>query len=152
MLKGIPPLLNADLLHVLASMGHGDAIAIVDGNFPAASTSRRVLRLSGANSPAALDAVLTVFPLDTLAVPAAITMEVVGAPDDLPETVADFAATFTRHNLADAEIGRLPRDEFYQRAREAFAVVQTGETRPYGNILLVKGVLDKDQGDVPAGP
>lgn len=145
MLKGIPSLLNADLLHALAAMGHGDTIAIVDANFPAASTAQRLLQVGGANAPAVLDAVLAVFPLDTFSVPAAITMEVVGAPDDVPAVVAGFASVFTRHDLAEVEIGQLPRDAFYQRAREAFAVVLTGELRPYGNILLVKGVLSSDE-------
>jgi L-fucose mutarotase len=142
MLKGIHPLLHADLLHALAAMGHGDEIAIVDANFPAASVGRRVLHASGASASEALDAILTVFPLDTLVTPAAFTMEVVGDPDALPEPVREFAAVFTRHDLADAEIGRLARDAFYERGRGSFAVVRTGELRPYGNILLVKGVVN----------
>jgi L-fucose mutarotase len=142
MLKGIHPLLHADLLHALAAMGHGDEIAIVDANFPAASVGRRVLHASGASASEALDAILTVFPLDTFVTPAAFTMEVVGDPEALPEPVREFAAVFTRHDLADAEIGRLARDAFYERARGSFAVVRTGELRPYGNILLVKGVVN----------
>jgi L-fucose mutarotase len=142
MLKGIHPLLHADLLHALAAMGHGDEIAIVDANFPAASVGRRVLHASGASASEALDAILTVFPLDTFVTPAAFTMEVVGDPEALPEPVREFAAVFTRHDLADAEIGRLARDAFYERARGSFAVVRTGELRPYRNILLVKGVVN----------
>jgi len=91
MLKGIHPLLTADLLHVLAAMGHGDEIAIVDANFPSARVGRRVIQLAGASSPEVLAAVLTVFPLDTDAIPAAFTMAVIGDPDALPEAVADFA-------------------------------------------------------------
>ncbi|HTS22206.1 MAG TPA: RbsD/FucU domain-containing protein [Casimicrobiaceae bacterium] len=142
MLKGIHPLLHADLLHALAAMGHGDEIAIVDANFPAASVGRRLLQLAGASSSEALDAVLSVFPLDAVAVPAAFTMEVIDDPGALPEPVREFAAAFTRHGLADAEIGHLPRAAFYERARSAFAVVRSGELRPYGNILLVKGVVN----------
>ena len=141
MLKGIHPLLHADLLHALAAMGHGDELAIVDANFPAASVGKRLLHASGASSPAMLDAVLTVFPLDTYVTPAALTMQVVGDPEALPEPVREFAAVFTRHDLADAEIGHLERSAFYERARGAFAIVRTGELRPYGNILLVKGVV-----------
>jgi L-fucose mutarotase len=142
MLKGIHPLLHADLLHALAAMGHGDELAIVDANFPAASVGRRVLHAAGADSPAMLDAVLTVFPLDTFVTPAALTMAVVGDAEALPEPVREFAAVFTRHELADAEIGHLERSAFYERARGAFAIVRTGELRPYGNILLVKGVIN----------
>jgi L-fucose mutarotase len=141
MLKGIHPLLHADLLHALAAMGHGDELIIVDANFPAASVGRQVLHVAGASAPETLDAVLTLFPLDTLVQPAAFTMEVVGDPDAVPEPVREFAATFTEHGLADAEIGHLERHAFYERARTAFAVVRTGELRPYGNILLVKGFI-----------
>jgi L-fucose mutarotase len=141
MLNGIHPLLSADLLYALAAMGHGDEIAIVDANFPAASLGSRVIEVGGAYSPDVLDAVLTLFPLDTEAVPPACTMEVIGDPRAVPECVADFAAIFTEHGLADCEIGSLERFAFYERAKRAFALVRTGELRPYGNILLVKGVV-----------
>lgn len=142
MLKGIHPLLSPALLHALAEMGHGDEIGVVDANFPAASLPPRLIELRGASSPAALEAILTLFPLDTRVVPAVHTMEVVGDPAAVPEPVMDFAAVFTRHGLADCEIGTLERHAFYDRARRAFALVRTGELRPYGNILLVKGVVN----------
>ena len=141
MLKGIHPLLTADLLRALRAMGHGDEIAIVDANFPAASLGPAVIDLAGAAAPEALAAILTLFPVDTVALPAAFTMEVVGDAAAVPEAVADFAAVFTEHELADCEIGLLGRQAFYERTRRAFAIVRTGELRPYGNILLVKGVL-----------
>ena len=147
MLKGIHPLLHADLLHALAAMGHRDELAIVDANFPAASLGRRVLQAAGASAPAVLDAVLTVFPLDTVVRPAALTMQVIDDPQALPEAVGEFAAVFTRNGLADLEIGQLERSAFCERARNAFAIVRTGELRPYGNILLVKGVVNS----YPAG-
>ena len=143
MLKGIHPLLSPDLLQVLASMGHGDEIAIVDANFPAARLARVLVELRGASSPEALDAILTVLPLDVRADPPACTMEVIGEPEAVPEVVADFAVAFTEHRLDDCEIGRLERYAFYDRAERAFAIVRTGELRPYGNILLVKGVVDR---------
>jgi len=141
MLKGIHPLLHADLLHALASMGHGDELVIADANFPWASIGRRVVHLAGASAPDALDAILTVFPLDTFVDQPALTMKVIGDPDAVPEPVRDFAAVFTRHDLADVDIGGLDREAFYARARGAFAIVRTGELRAYGNILLVKGVI-----------
>ncbi|MEO8487604.1 MAG: RbsD/FucU domain-containing protein [Betaproteobacteria bacterium] len=139
MLKGLSSLLTPDLLHALASMGHGDAIAIVDANFPSASVARRLIPVAGAGAHEVLAAVLDVLPLDTFESPAVFTMEVVGDADAIPEPVTDFAAVLADHDLADVEIGHLSREAFYGRAREAFAVVRTGELRPYGNILLVKG-------------
>jgi L-fucose mutarotase len=141
MLKGIHPLLHADLLHALASMGHGDELVIADANFPWASIGRRVVHLAGASAPDALDAILTLFPLDDFVDQPALTMQVVGDPDAVPEPVRDFAEVFTKHGLADTEMGRLDREAFYARARSAFAIVRTGELRSYGNILLVKGVI-----------
>lgn len=143
MLKGIHPLLTPELLHTLAVMGHGDTIAIVDANFPSTSVARKVVDVAGANAPEVLDAVLTVMPIDTHATPPACTMEVSGDPDAVPAPVADFAAVLTGHELADCEIGRLERRAFYDAARAAFAVVRTGEVRGYGNILLVKGVVNR---------
>jgi L-fucose mutarotase len=143
MLLGIPPLLTADLLHALAAMGHGDTVAVVDANFPATATGRRVVEVPGASAPETLDAILAVLPLDTFVAPAAFTMEVVDDPAAVPEPVADFAAVFTEHGLGDWEIGHLARDAFYLAARAAFVVVRTGELRPYGNILLTKGVINR---------
>jgi len=142
-LKGIHPLLSPDLLHALASMGHGDEIAVVDANFPAASLGPRLIEIRGASSPDVLDSILTLFPLDTVAVPAVYTMEVVGNPHAVPAPVMDFAEIFTRHRLDDCEIGALERQAFYERAKHAYVLVRTGEMRPYGNILLVKGVVNR---------
>ena len=141
MLKRISPLLTPDLLHALASMGHGDEIAIVDANFPSVSLGKRVIPVVGAGAHEVLAAVLEVLPLDTHASPAVFTMEVIGDANALPEPVADFAAVMADHDLADIEIGHLEREAFYARTRDAYAVVRTGELRPYGNILLVKGTV-----------
>jgi len=126
----------------MASMGHGDELAIVDANFPATSVARRVIALPGADAPGALDAVLTVFPLDSSVNPAVLTMEVVGDPTATPEAVVAFFAVLTAHGLGDLPFRALRRFAFYERARDAFAVVRTGELRPYGNVLLVKGVVN----------
>jgi len=142
MLKGIHPLLSPDLLHAMATMGHGDSLAVVDANFPAATVAPRLLEMRGAGAPAVLEAILTLFPVDTMAEPAVFTMQVVGDPGAVPAPVAEFAAILMAQGLADVEIGSLERGAFYQRAREAFAIVRTGELRPYGNILLVKGVVN----------
>ena len=142
MLKGIHPLLHADLLHALASMGHGDELVIADANFPAASIARRLIHVGGASAPEALDAILTVFPLDTLLRPAALTMQVVGDATTIPEPVREFGEVFAKYGRAAIDLGKLEREAFYARARNAYAVVRSGDLRPYGNILLVKGVVN----------
>ena len=123
-------------------MGHGDELAIVDANFPAVSVGRRVIALPGADAPAALDAILSVFPLDTVEETAVFTMEVVGDPSAIPEPVVAFGTVLARSGYEGASKA-LERHAFYARAREAFAVVRTGELRPYGNVLLVKGVVNR---------
>ena len=150
MLKGIHPLLTPDLLHALASMGHGDEIVIADANFPAVTLGKRVVMLPGANASQALDAILTRFPLDAGVAPAVFTMDAKSNPRALSVPVEEFAAIVTRHEQGNAELSALERHAFYQRARQAFAIVRTGELRPYGNILLIKGVVNDYHPDRPA--
>lgn len=138
MLKGLSPLLSPDLLHTLASMGHGDEIVLADAFFPAATHARRLVRLPGVPADQVLDAVLSVFPLDDFVPHAAFTMQVVGNATAVPPAVIDFTATLQRHG--EAAPATLERFAFYERAAQAFAIVATGETRTYGNILLKKGV------------
>ncbi|WP_299809583.1 RbsD/FucU domain-containing protein [uncultured Roseibium sp.] len=141
MLRGLNPLLSPDLLHALAAMGHGNDIVIADANFPAHSNGQRVVRLDGVSATAALEAVLQVLPLDTFVPDPALTMQVVGNPSEVPPVVAEFQKLVDK--LADnpVKIGGLERNAFYQRSRDAFVILQTGETRLYGNILLKKGVI-----------
>ncbi len=141
MLKGIDPLLGPDLLHALAAMGHGDEIAIVDANFPGASTARRLIRVDGAGAPAVLSAVLTLLPLDTFTETPAAVMAVVGDPGAVPPPVRDFQAIIDRAAGKRVRLATLERNVFYERARGAFAVVATGERRFYGNLLVTKGVV-----------
>jgi L-fucose mutarotase len=138
MLRGISPLLIPDLLHALASMGHGDSIAIVDANFPAAATARRLLHLPGVDAPMALAAVLSVLPLDDFEPDPACVMQVVGAPDENATPVRDFAEILAHHQVRPKAI---ERHAFYRAAEAAFAVLRTGERRLYGNILLRKGII-----------
>jgi L-fucose mutarotase len=139
MLRGIHPLLSPDLLHVLASMGHGDRIAVVDANFPAVSHAKRLVTLPGANAPAVMQAILSVMPLDDFEPHPAAIMQVVGDPAMVPEAEREFAAVLARNDLPSP--ARLERRAFYHAAAEAFAIVATGEQRLYGNILLTKGVV-----------
>lgn len=139
MLKGLSPLLSPDLLHVLASMGHGDEIVLADANFPAATHARRLVPMSGADAPQVLEAVLSVMPLDDFVDQASFTMQVVNDVDMIPAIAREFDATLRRHGCRAASA--LERFAFYQRAAGAFAIVATGERRVYGNILLRKGVV-----------
>jgi L-fucose mutarotase len=141
MLKGIDPLLNAELLRILRAMGHGDDLALVDRNFPAAACARRLVTLDGVDLVRAGRAILSVLPLDSFVEKPALRMEVVGKPDEVPEVQQQFQAVINDAEGRDWPMGTLERFAFYERARQAFAVVATGETRPYGCILLKKGVI-----------
>jgi L-fucose mutarotase len=144
MLKGLDPRLSPDLLHILASMGHGDEIAIVDANFPAASHAQRLVRLPGIAAPPVLDAVLSVLPLDDFGGGSAFRMQVVDDPSAELPIFDEFRGAMAKSNTsAAASLGSLERHAFYARAKSAYAIVATGETRLYGNILLVKGVVSK---------
>jgi L-fucose mutarotase len=141
MLRGLDPLLHTDLLHVLASMGHGDELAVVDANFPAAAVARRLVRLDGVGAPRALAAVLSVLPLDDFVEAPAHVMAVVGDPLAVPEVVRELQPLVDRAAGRPVRLPALERFAFYERARQAFAVLRTGEARPYGNIILTKGVV-----------
>jgi L-fucose mutarotase len=137
MLIGLNPLLMPDLLHALAAMGHGDEIAIVDANFPGTTNAKRMIRLDGVSASDALVAVLSVLPLDSYVDCSANVMQVVGDAAAIPPAVADFTAIVG----ARTKVGSIERFAFYDRARACFAIVQTGESRLYGNIILTKGVI-----------
>lgn len=141
MLKGIDPLLSPELLHILASMGHGDELVIADANFPAVSTAQRLSRLDGANTSTALTATLTVFPLDQYVEKPAAVMAVVDDPEAVPQTEREFQHILDSANGNNVSIERLERFAFYERAKQAFAVVVTSEQRLYGNIIIAKGVI-----------
>jgi L-fucose mutarotase len=140
-LKGIDELVSADLLYALAAMGHGDELAVVDRNFPAASTARRLIRLDGADVTQAGRAILSLLPLDTFVDAPVLRMEVVGSPAELPTVQKEFLALCEATEQRPLTMGSLTRDAFYERARHAFAVVATSESRPYGCFLLTKGVI-----------
>ena len=141
MLRNIDPLLSPDLLHALRRMGHGDMIVIADANFPGSSLGPECIRADGSSASRMLEAVLSVMPLDTFIEEPAISMQVVGAPDTIPEAVADFQGIIDRVADRPAQIRGVERFAFYDLAREAHVILQTGETRLYGNVILVKGVV-----------
>ncbi|SMC59003.1 L-fucose mutarotase [Fulvimarina manganoxydans] len=141
MLRNIPAILSPDLLMILRAMGHGDEIVIADANFPATSMGQRVARLDGIPATDVLEAVLRIMPLDAFVEDPALTMQVVGNPSAVPDIVARFQEIVNSEADNPAEIQTLERFAFYERAKGAYAVVQTGETRLYGNIILKKGVI-----------
>jgi L-fucose mutarotase len=139
MLKGLDPLLDGDLLYALAAMGHGDELAIVDRNFPAVALARRLIRLTGSNTDAVATAIFSVFPVDTYVDEPIVTMQVVGRPEEVPAVQVELREIASRAEGRPVGMGSLPRMEFYQRAKDAFAIVVTGESRGYGNFLISKG-------------
>lgn len=137
MLKGIDKLLSGDLLKVLCDMGHGDEIVIADANFPAETCARRLIRLPGTDGSSATRAILTVFPLDTYSVPA-LVMDLTDGDKGkgMPEPMI-----WRDYERMCGKLEKIERFMFYQRAKNAYAVIQTGEERQYGNLILVKGIV-----------
>ena len=141
MLRNIDPILSPELLYTLRAMGHGDQIVIADANFPGSSLGPDCIRADGSSASEVLQAILSVLPLDSFVPDPAMTMQVVGDPDAVPEAVADFQRIINATADSPAQIQGLERFAFYDRAASAFAIVQTGERRLYGNIILTKGVI-----------
>ncbi len=143
MLRNIPKILSPDLLWCLRAMGHGDEIVIADANFPATALAHRTYRLDGVTATDALAAILTLLPLDSFVPDPALVMQVVDDPTAVPPVVAAFQAVIDTTADRPAPIQGLERFAFYGRAKTAFAILQTGETRLYGNIILKKGVISE---------
>lgn len=149
MLKGINPLLNADVLYALRAMGHGDRVAIVDSNFPADSVAREtafgeLLRIDNVSAPRAVAAVLSVLPLDTFVDDAAIRMEIVGNPDEVADVQREVQAEIDRASGQSWPLVGVERHAFYEQAKDAYCVIATGERRFYGCFIFSKGVIPPD--------
>lgn len=141
MLKGLSVLHTPELLYALAAAGHGDEFAFVDNNFPAASHGKRLIRLDGASLPDALEACLQLLPLDTFVDHPALRMMQAHAPDEIPPVQQDCQKVIDAAEGRHVELEGISRDAFYERARQAFAIVITGEKRVYGCIVIKKGVV-----------
>lgn len=146
MLKGIDARLPPDVLHTLAMMGHGDMLILVDNNFPTQSIAQQTvlghpLRMDNLTVAQATEAILTLMPLDTFVDDFAARMQVVGAPDDIPPPQAEVQAVINAAEGRPRPMIGVERFAFYDLAAQAFAVVQTGEMRFYGCIMLRKGVI-----------
>jgi L-fucose mutarotase len=146
MLKSLDPLLNADVLYALRAMGHGDDLVLCDINFPADAVARRtvlgrLLRIDGVSAVRAARAILSVLPLDSFVDDAALRMEVVGQPDEVPPVQAEVQGEIDRAEGKPRPMGSIERFAFYERAKQAYCVIATGETRFYGCFLFKKGVI-----------
>lgn len=141
MLKGIPAIIPPELLKIMMEMGHGDEIVIGDGNFPGASHNARCIRCDGHGVPEILEAILKLFPLDTYAKPVYLMAKV---PGDTVETPIwdEYEKIIAPHTDEKPEL--VERFEFYERAKKAYAVVMTGESALYANVILKKGVVTAD--------
>jgi L-fucose mutarotase len=147
MLKGIPTAISPQLMHVLMSMGHGDELVLADGNFPAASLGHVLVDCSGHSLPELLDAVLHFFPLDSSVQEAVYMMS---APEELrPGELWKCYADIIRYHEPDFDgFATLEKPDFYSRAKTAYAIVASGETARFANLILRKGVVHPDQ--IPA--
>lgn len=150
MLKGINPLLNADVLYALRSMGHGDDLVIVDTNFPSDSVARqtrlgKLLRIDNTTAAEAVAAVLSVMPLDTFVDDSAGRMEIVDSPDEVPPVQQEVQAVIDAAEGKSWPMISIERYAFYERAKQAYCVIQTGERRFYGCLAFRKGVIPPDE-------
>ena len=148
MLKGIDPILNADVLYALRAMGHGDDLIIADTNFPSDSVAREtvlgeVLRIDRSAADV-IRAVLSLYPIDTFVDDAAARMQVVGEPNKILPVMEEVQAQVTAVN--GPKLIEIERFSFYDRAKKAYAVIQTGERRFYGCFAFRKGVVPPDEG------
>ncbi len=146
MLKGIRAELNGDILQALCTMGHGDVLVVADMNFPSDSIARqtrlgRLLTMENIPAPQAIDAILSVYPLDTPLQPSVGRMEVIGAPDELPPIQQEVQTIVDRVEGTASPMYPIERMAFYELAKKAHCVIATGELRFYGCFLLTKGVI-----------
>lgn len=149
MLKGIDPRLDAELLYVLRAMGHGDTLVLADCNFPAHALAAEtvhgsVVPMANLTLPQAAQAILSVMPLDTYVPDFAMRMEVVGDPVTVPPAQAEVQEVIDVAEGKPRPMVGLERFAFYEEAKKAFAVVLTGERRPYGDIILRMGTVPPD--------
>jgi L-fucose mutarotase len=141
MLKGVPNIISPELMKILMEMGHGDEIVLADGNFPAASVARRLVRADGHNIPELLEAILKFFPLDTYVDSAVALMAVVPGDNVKPTIWEKYREIIKKSGEKFEDFEMVERFAFYERATKAYAVVATSEAALYANIILKKGVI-----------
>jgi len=145
-LKSIDPFLNADVLYALRSMGHGDDLILCDTNFPADSVARqtvlgRLLRIDNVTAARAARAILSVLPLDSFVDTPALRMEIVGQPNEIPPVQSEVQTEIDAAQGRPSPMGGIERFAFYDLAKKAYCVIQTGERRFYGCFIFKKGVI-----------
>lgn len=140
MLKGISPLISPQLLEAMARMGHGDELVLADAHFPGESLGKRVIRADGLRIADLLEAIMPLLELDTYVPHPVIMMEPVAGDQADPKVEASYRKSLMMTNPGLPDIKRIDRYAFYDRAGSAFAIVMTGETAKYGNVILIKGV------------
>ncbi len=140
-MKNIPSIISPDLLKIIAEMGHADEIVLADANFPAASIAQRIVRLDGQPIPQILEAVLRLFPLDTYVEKPVLLMAVTPGEKVQPTIWEDYRKVIRRSNEPFTDFEYVERFAFYERAKKSYAVVATGESALYANIILKKGVV-----------
>lgn len=144
MLINIDPILPPDLLSYMRSMGHGDKLVLCDANYPAVSTSQRVVRLDGVDIPRAATAILSVFPLDSFVPYPVCRMQIDDWPDKINEVQHALINAVRETAGPHWKVNSIDRFEFYKEAKHCFVTVVTGDTRPYGCFMFTKGVLKPD--------
>jgi L-fucose mutarotase len=149
MLKGINPLLNSDVLGALRAMGHGDDLIVADTNFPSDSVARqtrigKLLRIDNVTAAEAVKAILSVYPLDSFVDDAAARMEIVGSPDVIPAVQNEVQTQIDAAEGKPWPMISVERYAFYERAKNAYCIIQTGERRFYGCFAFRKGVVPPD--------
>lgn len=146
MLKLIPPVISPELLLILMEMGHGDELVIADGNYPAAANARRLVRADGHGALELVEAILKFLPVDTFVPDVAVVMQPVDPTQELPPIWSQFSGLLRAAEGREIPLTRLERGQFYQRSRDAFAILATGETALYANLILKKGVVHPASG------
>jgi L-fucose mutarotase len=141
MLKGVPRLISPELMHVLMKMGHGDELVLADGNFPADSNAQRIVRADGHGVVEVLEAVLKFLPLDTFVEFPAAVMQPVDPKTPEPPIWNEFRNAITAAEGRSIPLQPIERFAFYERARQAYAIVATSDTALYANLILKKGVV-----------
>ena len=141
MLKGIPTIISPELIKILMEMGHGDELVIADGNFPAASVARRLVRADGLGIPLLLEAILQIFPLDPYVEKPLSLMAVVPGDPYQPVIWNDYRNIILKYEPDFKDFEYVERFEFYERAKKAYAVLASSEMALYANIILKKGVI-----------
>jgi len=141
MLKGVPPVISPDLMHLLMKMGHGDEIVIADGNFPGDSKAQQIVRADGLGVVEILEAILKFLPIDKFVDDPVAVMKPVNAKDPEPPIWKDFRRLLELSEGRRIELTQVERFEFYEKAEAAYCVVATSDSALYANIILKKGVV-----------